>query len=604
MAETTIVQKIILKVEEFSASLKKATADTKTATDDMNKAMTGNSKVLSQNEEQVKKWGKSVGDELSKVGEKFVDNLKTGAKAMTLDAGRDAIKQAGRDAVGMAFHFSKAFAEIKSRSNASSADLEKWQRSLMQTSANVGANMDSMAESFKDMFSSVSNPDELLKIMDSVGKAAAMGDGDTTKVSNNVMGALKGQGKEVNKTNVDEYLHSADVLRRHSQFGSMDESMGAMSSMNQAEVGRSGLSQRELANAMAAMTATSDKTKGVAGLSALMHANDNGLTEGSVLASILGTGHSLSGKDGKFDISKLQGKYGNLLKMGGGTDKGAMEVFKKVSGLSGNEAEGIVMAMKNSDKLGKELASAANDTKTFAKSAEEGADNLEQSYKKFENGLILGVTDILGGFQKPLKALLSGDIGGAISGSGSALSQAGSGIMNHKALVAGAIGTTAIAGSLITSLIGKIGGPASTAVGVAKGKALQAAGVQPVFVVNASEIGGGGGGLGAAAGGMGFMGKLGLVGGAGALGYAAGSALEEYSTEHGSKNKYGQKSSFAEKGLAKLLPEWAGGMTKEQYHDSYDEAKPQKVEVEIKLEADGFSARPTSKGMNRDGRNH
>jgi len=54
--------------------------------------------------------------------------------------------------------------------------------------------------------------------------------------------------------------------------------------------------------------------------------------------------------------------------------------------------------------------------------------------------------------------------------------------------------------------------------GVAKGKALEQAGVQPVYVVNANEIGGG---MGGAAGMLGGVGKMGLLGKAGLIGTAA-----------------------------------------------------------------------------------
>lgn len=622
MADNTIIQKIVLKIEEYSANIKKINSETKTATDDMNKAVTGNSKVLQQNEEQVKKWGKSTSDELSKVGKQFTENLATGAKAMALDVGRSAIKKAGGDAIAMAFSFSKAFAEIRSRSNASETDLNKWQRSLMQISANVGSNMDSMAESFKDMFSSVKNPDELLKIMDSIGKAAAMGDGDATKVSGFVTSTLKGQGRAVNKANVDDVLGGADLLRRNgSGFKDLDSAMGAMGSIDGQSMKAAKLSDRDLASIIAGATKTGvDTATAVKGVKGLLDVNAAG--DLSALGGILGVG-SLKDKKGKLDISKLAGATASTMK--GKNDTESLTLFKQMTaqaGLSDEAAVATFHMIRNFKDLNETFQKTENDTKSFAQSAQEGADNLEQSYKKFDNTLILGVTDILGGFKKPFQDLLGGKFGSAASGLGGALKQAGSGMLDHPAIVTGAIATTAIAGSLIKSLapgiFGKaIGGGADLVKGVGIGSALKSAGVTPVYVVNAGDIGKDqstlpseiakimGGGAGSAAGAvvskMGFMGKLGLVGAAGAAGYGVGTLANDYLDEQGlQKNKYGQTSSGLERGLAKINP----FLSSEDYQDTYGEAKgtAQKVEVEIKLEADGFSARPTSKGMNRDGR--
>jgi hypothetical protein len=80
----------------------------------------------------------------------------------------------------------------------------------------------------------------------------------------------------------------------------------------------------------------------------------------------------------------------------------------------------------------------------------------------------------------------------------------------------------------VGSALGLGGGMGGVLGGVAKGKALETAGVQSVYVVNASEIGGGGvGGL-AGAGLGGMLGKAGLVGAAGVAGYAVGQMIEPY----------------------------------------------------------------------------
>lgn len=603
MADNTIKQKIVLNADEYSSTVKKVNTEMKTATDDINKSLTGTSKVLAQNEDQTKKWGKTVGDELMKVGKQFADNLKTGAKAITLDAGRAAIKQAGHDAIGMAFSFSKAFAEIKSKSNASETDLMKWRKSLMQISTDVGSNMDSMAQSFNEMFSSVKDPQELLKIMESVGKAAAMGDGDATKVSGSVMSRLQGEGREVNNKNVMDVLGGQDLLRRNgSGFKDLSAAQDAMGSISGADIKKSKLSERDLAAILAGASKTgSDSATSTKGVAELLGMSNNGLMQGSKLAGILGTG-SLTDKNGKFDISKLGGgKAMAGINSLGKNDNERLEVFKSISGMSAEGSEATFNMIKHFKELNETFQQTEHDLKSFDQSAAEGADNLENTYKKFENGLITGVTDILGGFEKPMKSLLKGDVGGAIGGLGGALGQAGKGIAEHPMLVAGGIATTAIAGSLITSLLGKMGGmggAAGLAAGVAKGDSLKAAGVTPVYVTNASEIGGGGGPGAALGSGMGFMGKLGMVGGAGAAGVAVGTGINYLSDKYGGKNASGQDYGLVEKGIAKIIPEFLGGMSSEQYKQNYT----QKVEVEIISKDPAYSGIPRAKDNQRDSR--
>lgn len=99
-----------------------------------------------------------------------------------------------------------------------------------------------------------------------------------------------------------------------------------------------------------------------------------------------------------------------------------------------------------------------------------------------------------------------------------------------KGIAGGAAGITAVAalaglaqipGGVATALKGLGGQAAGLGAGLAKGKAAEAAGVQPVYVVNYSEFGTSGGAPGAATGGKGgLLGTLGLAGavaGAGSL---------------------------------------------------------------------------------------
>lgn len=88
----------------------------------------------------------------------------------------------------------------------------------------------------------------------------------------------------------------------------------------------------------------------------------------------------------------------------------------------------------------------------------------------------------------------------------------------------------------------------------------------PLYVV---PMGGGLAGALGGAGGLGLLGKAGLVGAAGVAGYGIGTGINSLADKYGHTNKYGQEYNAYEKGMAKVLPHWAGGMTSEQYSDTY-----------------------------------
>ena len=607
MANNTVTQTIKLNVEPYTGPLNKLRTESKSVHTEVQTDLLRNSAAHKQNEDQVKKWGSTVTAELVKYKNSALENLSAGAKAMTLGFGGKAINKATNDAIALAFSFSKAFSEIRSMGKGSEADLASWEKSIRSISEKTGAHMDSMGVAFRNFAQSVKDPGQLMGVMASIGKAAAMGDGDATRVQGTVMKSLQVQGKDINTENVDDMLHSADVLRRHGNgMGSIEDSLDSMGGMDQNAVRRAGLSSRDLANSVSALTqAGGGKEQGMAGMTGLLNLFDDKKEKLAQFEAIAG---GVTNGNGQLDLHKLKGKYSHLAEAGGGGDDGAKRMLG-LAGLSGQDLEGILAAMKNADKLGEELDSAAKDTTTFAKSAEEGADNLGVAYEKFKSGLVNGVTDILGGFRDPIKKFLKGDFGGALGSTPGAMGHALNGIISHPGLAVGTLATVMGGGALIGKLMG--GGGGGGVVGGLMNKVL-GKGQQHVWVDNAAEIqgigmsalrGGGMGGLGEAAGGMGFMQKAGMVGMAAGVGIAIGSAADEFATEHASTNKYGQKANIFEKGLAKVIPEWMGGMNAKDYHDSYDEA-PQKVVVEIHSKDPAFSGVPKSTDLNRNASGH
>lgn len=605
--DNVTLQTIRIDVDAASANIKKLNNDLKTALNDNNKSLNDSSKSFRQNETQIKSWGESAAAQLKKYGEASLASIKLGAQAMTLDLGRSAIKSAAGEAVNMAFSFSKAFAEIKSRSNASSQDLEKWRNSLMQISVDTTANMDSMAESFKDLFSSVKNPDELLKIMGSIGDAAAMGDGDATKVSGFVSSTLKGQGREINKTNVDDVLSGTDLLRRKGNgFSDFNDAQKAMGSVSGLDMKKSGLSERDLASMMAGATnAGMEKEAAVKGIAEIIAMSNDPTKKGAVLAGV--TGNRDLHTNGKLDLSKIANgnTFKQLMHYGNGDENSASSNFAEISGMSKEASDALFTMSKNAAAVNSAFKDAEEDTKTFGQSASEAKDNLQNAYRGFDQSLIKGVSDIFGGFEKPMKDLLQGKVGSAAGGLASAGDQALKGVGAHPALALGAVATLFAGGALLKGVLGKIPG-LGMAQGAAQGQVAKAMGAEPVYVINAQEIGDDVGGstgrimspFGAAIRGIGSgIGQAGLAAG---IGIAVGEVINGYLESHQTENAAGQKYTSVEKGIAKVIPEFLGGMTKSQYNDTYNNDKV--IQVELKSKDKHYDIVPSAGHLPRDGR--
>ena len=614
--QNTVTQTIKLNVEPYTGPLNKLRSESKSVHTEVQSDLLHNSAAHKQNEEQVKKWGASVTAELVKYKNAALSNLATGAKALTLGLGGKAISKATDDAMALAFSFSKAFSEIRSMGKGSEADLNSWEKSIRSISEKTGAHMDSMANAFKNLSQSVKDPGQLMGVMSSIGKAAAMGDGDASRVQATLTKSLQEQGKDISVGNVDDMLHSADVLRRHgSGMGGIEDTLDSMGGMDQNAVRRAGLSSRDLANSVAAMTqAGGGKEQGMAGMQGLLKLFDDKNESRAILEGVIG---NVTNSKGQLDLHKLKGKYAHLAASGGGVDDGAKKMLA-IGGLSGQEAEGVLAAMKNADKLGQELDAAAADTTSFAESAEKGADNLGVAYQKFEAGLVNGVTDILGGFREPLKKFLQGDLGGAVKGAGGGIAQAIGGIADHPLLVGGALATVMGGGALIGGLLKTIpglGGAAGVAGGVAEGKMLEkATGVTPVFVTNFSEFSGGGsaGGQGMVAQGAGFAMKM-LKGGAANAALLAGSSMAEIGALGAGAMAMSAAgvvaAGAAGYGAGMLLNKVTGNDRGEMgsmlYDAMYgDKEEPQKVVVEIHSKDPAFSGVPKSTDLTRNASGH
>lgn len=213
----------------------------------------------------------------------------------------------------------------------------------------------------------------------------------------------------------------------------------------------------------------------------------------------------LIGGNGQIDMKALQ----NFVKTVGSRIGGDPRKSLETAGFSSEAAEGLVRLAQNGDQAALNL-----------KQLEEASDDM---YQVFKDGRTIGEawnasldrvkSKVSGVISPALEALHKGLNAVAGSDVGAGLAVGGAGLLS--AILMGG-GMRAIGGGMLGSL--------------AKGQAASAITgkeVQPVYVVNASEIGGMGAAGGLMKGAGGAMGKAGMFGIAAAGGIAAGTALNK-----------------------------------------------------------------------------
>lgn len=148
----------------------------------------------------------------------------------------------------------------------------------------------------------------------------------------------------------------------------------------------------------------------------------------------------------------------------------------------------------------------------------------------------------------------AGGTGAAIAGAAGLAAGLGGGAL----LKAGAKGLAGVGGKLLKGAGRGVGALGRGAGAVGRGIAAGASGLAG----GAAALGGGGA--------AGLALTTGGVAVAGGAGYLAGKGIDWGADKlTGETNQYGQTSNIFERGIAKVVPEWAGGMSAEQYRDTY-----------------------------------
>ena len=620
MAGKNLVEQIVrLNIRQYIEAINQMRAQTKGVLGDNDKATHKSGRAMNDFLNDVKKTTSGAQKEFKNLAKNMANDLAVGAKGLALLGATSGIKAAAKTAVSVGLDFGKAFSALAARANLSEQKVKSLRKELLALGS-TGADLGSLAGALDSIYGATGDIDKARSVMDPIAKAAAMGDGDATKVADFVKNRLAAQGKDINQGNTEELLQSLVQAQRHGDFKSLDDAMSSMSGLAGNIQGRVGISDRQYAAMMAGASRTGTDTEtAMAGLNALIKASADDFSGDKIFGGVFGSG-SLKDSKGNFDPTKLETAFKNIEKLGDSESQRIWQL-KEMLGLSDQEAQGTYNLIKNYGAFNSTMQETIEDQKSFNDSFRDATDNLDNTLKSLTNKMVSGFTDIFGPLERPITSLLRGNIGTALKQTPAALDGAVDGIMDNKMLVAGSLLATVAGGKLLKGLGGAImgnKGAAGLASGTAMGMALKQAGVTPVYVVNAQDMRSdsmttpgaitdllGGGkvpGAAKAAGGLlarlaPMAGSAALVAGAGYAGYKVGEkVINPLIDEHTQgKTEEGFEGNAIERLIFKI-DKMLGGESAKAIMAA------QKIQVEIDSKDPGFMGRPKSTDLSREPR--
>lgn len=601
-SKNKVEQTVVLNTKGYDATLKKSSATSSIEAQKINKSFESIKSTYRGLLESVKKDSLGIGGSLKKLK----DNATKGAAIGGLTLGVTALSESMKSAAKSSGEFDKTFNRLAQRFDFSKSKVQQLRAEYRKLAGETGVAGGDITGAANNLLAS--NGGKSTGGLKDIAEFSKLEEGlNANDVSRSVIDFLKGSGKDVSQGNINDVLQSALAMQRGGDF-SLNESLKLSTSTDANALSRAGLSYKENAALLAgSSTVGQDRASTTSAIQALIKKSVEGFGKGSALQGMLGVDGGSLLSNGKFDVEKLRGASANFKKMGL-NDQDSVELLKG-SGLSEGEAEGLVSILKDFDKFHNGFQKTLNDQKTINKAFNESTKNMPDALKKLQEKIITGVDEIIHPLNDVGTKLLTGDFMGALKSSPDAIVGSAKGVANNPGMVLAGLGGTALLGGLL-SKTGLMGG---TGAGVAKGLALeQATGdkVQPVFVVNASEISGGGS-LGDAAGvlGKGKLGSLKKIGGvlsklgglalgagkvaggvglAAGAGYAVGTGIDHLQNKVQWKSDNGFEGNTAEQiihGISTLI----GTESSKKINQA------NKIFLEIDSKDNGFKVKPTRK---------
>lgn len=464
-------------------------------------------------EDTAEKGSGRIGNFFNNLGKRVKEDMKTAFDFSRVMAGvkfTDEIAKGAKQVLDM----ERAWDRLNVRIGASAKTFGAFKTELGKGVSATGASLEKVLPGVEAVVArgGLKDTTELGKIGEILAKAQAATGEETGNMAEQLVDSIQARGMKVNAATMKEAIDAAMAARNAGTFGTATEAASAIAHVSPFAK-QMGLGTRETA-ALAAQASAA----GGPGVDILRQLMERGTQVGQqgALNQLLGANIF---KGGKLDSNAL----GNInLSKFKGLSEQQMAGITGFSGASGDDFVRFVQAFKQGNDRFKSVLSSSDDT---AKAFEASTQNFAARLDRFKERLTNAGREIVGGLSQSAEGVFSGNKDKIKGG----LAQAGAGIKdNAGTLAAGTAGTLAMGLLFGGGLRNLMGGQIGTAAGIARGKGIQqATGVQPVFVVNAKEIGGGAMEKIAPFAGLGkFGGAMGVLG-AGAAGYGVGSLINE-----------------------------------------------------------------------------
>jgi hypothetical protein len=435
-------------------------------------------KSIAKMEDAAEQGSNKISAMFRNLGTKVKEDLKNAFDLGSVVTGLKALNGLG-EGIKQVFEMERAFDRLNTRLKLTNQQMRDFKVNVTNKVANTGQKLEDVLPGVETVAAKggVKSPEQLADIAEQLGKSKAITGEDTNSLADTVVQILKNQGEKVTS---ESFKKTLDVLEGTRTSGSFKSAGEAGSAINDLTKGLTPEMQKSMGL----------DTRKLGALSAV--ASQSGEGGMDTLNKILKTGQSAGGQE------KINAIFGSQIFKNGqisteglkGINKNNLGQFSSQSmadatGLDQAALSRFIDSFKENTKSLSDVANGANETST---QFDQATDNFSFSIDKFKENVKKAGMQIGDSFSETANDLFHGRTeklgadGGKIASS----------LYENKGAVAGGLAATLgiglLTGGGVGRLLGKVGGGGMIG-GAVKGAAAKEAGIDPVYVTNAQEIG-------------------------------------------------------------------------------------------------------------------
>lgn len=517
--------KLDLDPKKVLEALRQISTESKKLSEVMEEQLGKNSaKSVDKLEQASEKGANKITATFRNLSQRVREDLKTAFNVGQLVAGFK-LGETVAAGVKQVFEMERAFDRLNSRLKLTGRGLQDFKNAVGTASAKRGQSVEDILPGVESAAAKggIKEPGQLAQIADVLAQVRSTTGEDTGSLSEQVVEIMKQQGMKMTAQSFKQVMDAVQGTRTAGAFHTAGEAAGAIQGITAGispdQQRAMGLGTRQAGGLAAAASRSGDQ-----GQSIIQKILQAGTTAGGQERINAILGQQVFNK-GKIDVSALQ----KVQK--GGLGKYTEQVRAEALGTDQAGLARFLDQMKEGMADFKKVSEGANET---ADEFDTATDNLASKVDQFKQKTIEAGREVGGSISKLLGDVVAGKGGNLAKDLGGVAKAVGGNIGG----IAGGVGAAGLA-ALLT------GGGIRGLLGAGAAKA---AGIEPVFVTNADQIGGGvssklAGALGgfsvdklipkgvlgklaSAASGYGLAGQAGALGAVGAAGYGVGSAIQ------------------------------------------------------------------------------